>query len=212
MYELQKALSTIGVGGVLWSLSQCPDAHAETVRRVATGSIPQTLVSISSKQWKLGVQKCLIGLMQERKFQDVLLLGNDLALLEAFAALEFEGKINIMLSPNLTSDEGRRVSKNVPKGLQVTVLAPGQVPVLSSSTTVVTIGIDAGGGYLMVDTAVARALGSIRGQRFTGNVIGMQPLKGVIVHERQANWQLVPVSQFTDICDAEGVAPNIPKI
>lgn len=212
MSEFQKALDTVGVGGVLWALRHCLPADLEIATSDAARVMPETIARQTAQLWKLGIQKSVIMMMQERDIRRILLLGNDTAFLEALDAIEFFGGIEVLLPPHVSPDEVRKVAQNVPRGLDVAVLTPGLVPVLHAANTVIAIGFDAGGGYLMVDEAAARALGSIRGQRFTGDVIGLQPLSGVTVHERQINWQMVPRSQFTDVCDPEGLEPVIPNI
>ena len=207
MSEFERTLAAVGVGGLLLGLAQCDDADRELATSDASLIVPDTVVQQPAQLWRLTVQMCVILLMQTRDVRQILLLGNDLCFLEALKAVEYDGITQLLLSPVVGADECRKVAQNVPVGLDVEVLTPGLVPVLQTDATVVGIGFDAGGGYVMVEAAASRALGSLRGQRFAGDVIAMLPLSALTVHERPANWQMVQRKYFTDYCRPDGLEP-----
>lgn len=213
MTEFQTTLDTVGVGGLLWGLAQCDLADRELATRDASLVAPESVVLQPTKLWRLSVQSCVIAMLQNRDVTRILMLGNDLGVLEALHAIGFDGVTEVLLPPRVAPDQCRKVAQNVPAGLEVQVLTPGLVPVLDSGTTVVVIGFDAGSGYVMVDDAAARALGGVRGQRFTGDVIAILPLGETTVHDRRLeNWHMVRRDQFTDYCKPDGLEPIIPTV
>ncbi|SMD01117.1 hypothetical protein [Primorskyibacter flagellatus] len=206
MSEFQATLDAVGIGGLLWGLAQCEEEDRELATSDASLVAPETVVKLPEQYWRLALQSCVLSLIQAREVTRVLMLGNDLGLLEALHATNFGGRTDLLLPPRVTLRECRNVAQNVPAGLDVQVLAQGLVPVLEARTTVVAIGFDAGSGYVMVDAAAARALGSVRGQRFTGDVIAILPLSETTIHDRRLdNWQMVRRDQFTDCCHPDGL-------
>lgn len=213
MAEFQATLDAVGIGGLIWGLAQCDDTDREQATSDASLVVPETVVQQPAQRWRLSVQSCVIALVKAREVHRFLMLGNDLGVLEALQAIGFEGKTEVLLPPRVGSDVARKVARNVPAGLDVEVLTPGLVPVLDPATTVVAIGFDAGSGYIMVDDAAARALGGVRGQRFTGDVIGFLPLGEATVHDRHiGNWHMVRRDEFTDLCQPDGLEPVIPIV
>ena len=209
MAEVLSTLDTVGVGGLFLGLAQCHYADRDLAINDASRVVPKTVLQQSAKHWRLAVQSCIISLVQSRDVHHILMLGNDLSLLEALQAIGYNGKTELLLSRRVAPIDCVKVGKNVPAGLDVEVLTPGLVPVLEAGTTVVAIGYDAGSGYVMVEAAASRALGSLRGQRFAGDVIAMLPLSALTVHERPANWQMVHHHDqfFTDYCRPGGLEP-----
>ena len=213
MAEFQATLDAVGIGGLLWGLAQCDVADREVATMDASIVVPETVVLQPAQHWRLSVQSCVIALLRTRDVRRILMLGNDLGFLEALHAIGFDGTTQVLLPPRVGPDQCRKVAQNVPAGLDVQVLTPGLVPVLDPGTTVVVIGFDAGSGYVMVDDAAARALGGVRGQRFTGDVIALLPLGAATVHERRLeNWHMVRRDQFTDYCQPDGLEPVNPTI
>ena len=209
MSEFERTFSAVGVGGLLLGLAQCDDADRELAASDASLVVPDTVVQQPAQLWRMAVQMCVILLMQTRDVRQILLLGNDICFLEALKAVEYDGITQLLLSPVVGADECRKIAQNVPVGLDVEVLTPGLVPVLQTDTTVLVIGFDAGGGYVMVEAAASHALGSLHGQRFAGDVIAMLPFNALTVHERLANWQMVPHDHypFTEYCRPDGLEP-----
>lgn len=213
MAEFQATVDAVGIGGLLWGLDQCDAADRELAAKDASLVVPATVAVQPARHWRLCVQSSVIALFRTRDVRSLLMLGNDLGLLEALCAIGFDGKTEVLLPQRVAPDQCRKVAQNVPAGLVVHVLTPGLLPVLDPGTTVVVIGFDAGGGYVMVDGAAARALGGVRGQRFTGDVIAILPLGGVTVHDRSLeNWQMVRRDLFTDFCQPDGLKPVIPAV
>ena len=213
MNEFQTTLDTVGIGGLLWGLAQCDAADLELATRDASLAAPETVVLQPAKHWRLSVQSCVIALLRNRDVPRILMLGNDLGFLEALQVIGFDGLTEVFLPPRVGPDQCRKVAQNVPAGLKVQVLKPGLVPVLDPGTTVVVIGFDAGSGYVMIDDAAARALGGVRGQRFTGDVIAILPLGETTVHDRHLeNWHMVRRDQLTDSCKPDGLEPIIPTV
>jgi hypothetical protein len=212
MSEFLNTLDATGVGGMLMGLAQVDHRDLELATREASRVAPETVIKQQAVRWKAAIHMTVINMTVECDVSKLLLLGNDLSLLEALAAIDFSGHIQLLLPARTTRALAHQTTKNVPAGLKVNVLSPGVVPVIEVGTTVAVIGFDAGSGYIMVEKATALALGAIRGQQYTGEVIAFLPLPDITVHERPPDWQMVHRDHFTGFYRPNGFEPVIPQI
>lgn len=207
-----ETLIVTGIGGLLAGIELCGDDDRNLAIRDASRIVPETVSEISAQVWNVAAFKFAITIFAELGHADLMLLGNDLSLLEALAAVRHRGPIQILTPSQTSSKQTEKIRMNVPDGLAVTVLQPGIVPIVPRHAVVVVIAFDAGGGYLLVEGEAARALGAIRGQQFTGNIVALLPLDDQAVHERPANWQMVRRDQFSGLCRPHGFEPITPNI
>ncbi|MDI3334800.1 hypothetical protein QKW60_00085 [Defluviimonas aestuarii] len=212
MDAYRDTLDVTGIGGLLAGIDRCAGNDRSVAIRETSRVVPDTVSEMSARAWRVAAFKSAITISAERGHVDLVLPGCDLSLLEALAAVDHRGSIQILTPGHISDKQIDEVRNNVPAGLVVSVLAPGTVPIISRNVAVLVTAFEAGGGYLLVEREAARALGAIRGQQFTGDIIALLPLGDQAVHGRPANWQMVRRDQFSGLCQPAGletVTPNI---
>lgn len=212
MYAYRETLSIAGVGGLLAGLDQCADEDFELAIREISQIVPEVVSRTPARAWKVAMHKIAITLSADREYVDLVLLTNELFLHEALAAIEHRGLTQVLAPARVTPKQAANIERNVPEKISVEVVPPGLVPIIPTRTAVLAIAFEAGGGYLLVEGGAARALGAIRGQQFTGEIIALLPLHYVSVHERLADWQMVQRDQFSGLCRPDGFESISPKI
>lgn len=212
MDAYKDTLDVTGIGGLLAGIDRCAGDDRSLAIRETSRVVPDTVSEMSARVWRVAAFKSAITISAERGHVDLVLPGCDLSLLEALAAVDHRGSIQILTPGHMSDKQVDDVRSNVPAGLVVSVLAQGIVPIVSRNVAVLVTAFEAGGGYLLVESEAARALGAIRGQQFTGDIIALLPLGDQAVHARPANWQMVRRDQFSGLCRPAGfetVTPNI---
>ncbi len=212
MDAYRDTLDVTGIGGLLAGIDRCAGKDRSLAIREASRVVPDTVSEISARVWRVAAFKFAITISAERGHVDLVLLSCDLSLLEALAAVDHRGSVQILTPVHMSDRQVDDVRANIPAGLVVSVLAPGIVPIILRHVAVLVTAFEAGGGYLLVEREAARALGAIRGQQFTGDIIALLPLGDKAVHGRPANWQMVRRDQFSGLCrpaDFESVTPSI---
>jgi hypothetical protein len=207
-----QTLSETGVGGLLSGIGLCDSCDRDVAISDASRIIPPAVARIPEREWKAALYKIAITLSSKRERARFALLGNDIVLLEALAAIGHLGEVQILASARVSTEQVSDIEKNVPRGVSVSTARPGVVPIIESDAIVTAIAFEAGGGYLLVQNDVAVTLGAVRGQQFTGDIVALLPLDDVAVHERLPDWRMVRADQFNQLCRPNGVqsiGPNL---
>lgn len=212
MDAYRETLDVTGIGGLLDGIDRCTGEDRNIAIRETSRVVPDIASQISGRRWRVATFKFAITISAERGHVDLVLPGCDISLLEALAAVDHSGSVQILTPGHMSEKQVDDLRNNIPAGLVVSVLPPGIVPIISRNVAVLVTAFEAGGGYLLVEKEAARALGAIRGQQFTGDIIALLPLGNQAVHARPSNWQMVHRHQFNGLCHPAGfetITPNI---
>lgn len=205
-------LNVAGVSGLVSGLEYCEDRDVELATTDASEFVPDLVSKTPARQLTIALYRLAINLSDRHPNTDLVMLGNDLILQEALASIHHRGAIQVIVSSQLTLKQASLIERNAPRKGSVKVITPGFVPIISANSVVLTIGFEGGGGYLLVDGDAFIALGAVRGQHFTGEVVALLPFGEAQVHERPKNWRLVRRDLFSCICRPNGfdvIKPNI---
>ena len=199
MKDYHTALLTTGIGGVLDALDRCRSDDIEIAMPELTSIVPG-LCNISAKSWRGGVYRAAIGISEKFCNRDLILLGCDTTFLGALAAIQHLGEMTILPPFCLDAVDVELMGRNAPTGLNVNVEEPGQIPIVSNDSVVLVFAFVAGGGYFLVEKTIAQMLGAIRGQQFTGDIVGILPMGGTPFYDRVSPWAQVPEKSFNYLC------------
>ena len=212
MSIFSSALSSVGIGGVLTALNQCDSNDREIVMPVLDGIIPRCFSELSIQKWRATILRIATTILFDFESTNIVILGPELTLVEALAAIKYEGAITIVPSPNISKSDFDLLERNLPHGSRVTVLQPNHLPELKCQQLICTLVVEAGGGYFLTQESAAQSLGAILGRHFTGEVVALMPRENRNLNERLENWQHVPKSNFTQIYDQNGSIRILPTI
>ena len=205
-------LATVGIGGVLSALERCQPEDRKRAIPDFSDIVPDSISAMQSHDWNIALHRIALTLSEEFVDRDLVLLGIDIALIEALAAIRHKGHILIIPPFDITASDASLMERNVPAGITVSVAEPGQLPVIPARSAVCVLAFESGGNFLLMEQNAARTIGAIRGQRFLGEMIALLPLGDTPLHDRPRQWIQVPRTTPNIICRPDEIEPIQPSI